>query len=333
MNKRPLTFSRALQFTKQFRFHYLVHPCYPLFIERECLGGKGSGPHIQRPTVRILYCGTTDIPSSCFSCKLKSLARDGLAFSESWLKAPLWRLKSTNKKEGWFWVHIGPQAGAPKCGEGGCLRVDIGGEEEGTVSSLLPPCWFPSLFGRTSSGPGRGGRGTAKGCGTPPPLNSTPSGIAAHSPNLWRAFPTPSGAFRRQPAPPPTPRPKTAQAQILAGAENAPSCGELTARTLCCCAGGCEEAGGERCGWGLGGRCDNQITTTRFSFLCLSWQHIIPRFRCRRWKYGLRRSKHRFIETEVAWENWERRGMHSINHSFSKHSMRWGETGTKNQRD
>lgn len=100
----------------------------------------------------------------------------------------------------------------------GCLRVDIGGEEEGTISSLLPPRQFPSLFGRTSSGPGRGGRDIARGCGTPPPLNSTPSGTAAHSANLLRASPIRGGAFRRQPASPPPPRPKTAQAQVLAGA-------------------------------------------------------------------------------------------------------------------
>lgn len=51
---------------------------------------------------------------------------------------------------------------------------------------------------------------------------------------------------------------------------HAPSRGRRTDRTLCCCAGGGPEAGGERCGWSLGGRYGNQITMSRISFLCPS---------------------------------------------------------------
>lgn len=152
---------------------------------------------------------------------------------------------------GWGWA-------GPDAGDGG---------EEGIVSSTRSPCGFSFPLRRTGSGPGRGGQDTAGGAG--PLLRG-----ALHSPRSARipdAHPQPGAGRLPYPDPAPAPpplRPNTAQAQGRAGAAGAPSPGDLTDRTLCCCAGG-GRRGWERKMWVESpNRCDQQITRMRIPFLC-----------------------------------------------------------------
>lgn len=136
------------------------------------------------------------------------------------------------------------------------------------MSSPLFPRGFSCPFRRTSSGPGKRGRGGAIDRGFPPPSPSS-SRRAQYALRTRRCTP---GRGAPRPDRPSTPgsAPILRMRRSLLEPANAPSCGGLTDRTLCCCAGGGRRGWRRKMWVESGRRCDNQITTTRISFLCPS---------------------------------------------------------------
>lgn len=124
-------------------------------------------------------------------------------------------------------------------------------------------------------------------------------------------------------------QPNIAQAQVRAGTGGCALSWQNERSHPLFCRGQRRGCGRKRCGWSLGGGCNGRITMTIIPFLCPSW-HLNLRFRCRWRKYGseIKRQVHRDGSGMRELGRW-----YSINHLFSKHWWRCGQTGTKDQRD